>query len=127
MKRPTVIIAEPEPDNALSARKLVVETAKFNVITTHSEQELRETVREFPAVHATIIHQDLLRGNPKVLITEVKGHLPNKPIITLSPHAQLPLGDYHLGSHDPQELIDLLRALFGDPREIESKAQELSG
>jgi len=31
--RPTFLMAEPEPEQALSTRKLVLETAKFNVIT----------------------------------------------------------------------------------------------
>jgi DNA-binding NtrC family response regulator len=118
MIRPTVIIAEPEPDNALSSRKLVVETAKFNVITAHSTQELRETIEEFPAARAVIVHHELLREKAKEMIDEIKERLPNKPIITLAPHAQVPLGNYHLGSHDPEELIDLLRKLFGDPRNM---------
>ena len=38
MGRPTILIVEPEPNEALSARKLVVETAKFNVTTAYSER-----------------------------------------------------------------------------------------
>ena len=42
MARATFIMAEPEPEQALSARKLVLETAKFNVITSHSVGETRK-------------------------------------------------------------------------------------
>jgi hypothetical protein len=54
----------------------------------------------------------------KELINELKERAPNKPVITLSPHIQPPVGDYHLGSHDPEELTELLRKLFGDPRNV---------
>ena len=40
MRRPTFIVAEPEPDQALSSRKILLETFKFNVITAHSEPEM---------------------------------------------------------------------------------------
>src|SRR3954470_176535 len=39
MVRPTLLVAETEPVSALSVRKLVLETAKFNVLTAHSQEE----------------------------------------------------------------------------------------
>src|SRR4051812_48605380 len=42
MARPTLLVAEPEPEAALSVRKLVLETAKFNVLTAHSDEETVE-------------------------------------------------------------------------------------
>ncbi len=118
MIRPAVIIAEPEPENALSTRKLVVETAKFNVITAHSAQELRETMEIFPKAHAIVLHQGLPGANPQDMINEIRRCLPKKQVITLSPQNNLGAGDHNLGSHDPEELIDLLRKLFGDPRSL---------
>ena len=59
MARPTFIMAEPEPEQALSARKLVLETAKFNVITAHSVSETRELLQQFPNASALIIHSQL--------------------------------------------------------------------
>jgi hypothetical protein len=126
MIRPAVIIAEPEPANALSVRKIVVETAKFNVLTVHSTEELRQTMEEFPAVRGVILHQDLANGNVKGLTGEIKQRLPEKPLIMLSSRSFPVLGDYHLDSHDPEQLIALLRELFGDPREMEPN-QEPSG
>jgi hypothetical protein len=42
MPRPTVLVTEPEPLQALSVRKSVRETAKFNVLTAHSAREAME-------------------------------------------------------------------------------------
>jgi peroxiredoxin len=49
------MIVEPEPNEALSVRKLVVETAKFNVVTAYSTSEAKELLRLFPNVDATVI------------------------------------------------------------------------
>ena len=42
--RPALLVAEHEPDSALSTRKLLLETAKFNVITAHSMPEAKEAM-----------------------------------------------------------------------------------
>jgi hypothetical protein len=39
MPRPTILVAEEEPSQALSVRKLVFETAKFNAFTAHSTRQ----------------------------------------------------------------------------------------
>ncbi|HEX6906594.1 MAG TPA: response regulator, partial [Terriglobales bacterium] len=52
-------MAEPEPDQAISARKLVLETAKFNVITAHSAREALDLCEQFPAIDALILHDGL--------------------------------------------------------------------
>jgi DNA-binding NtrC family response regulator len=114
--RPTFIIAEPEPEQALSARKLVLETAKFNVITAHSMKELRELLELFPASDAVVIHENLPGGNVPLMVGEVKRRLPETPTILLSPNPGARISDYEANSHDPQELLGLLRGLFGDPR-----------
>jgi len=121
MVRPTFLVAEPEPEQALSARKLVIETAKFNVITAHSEHEAIELLEKFPAVHAVIVHSEIKdfenivehareRGNrlPTILLSARKG-MQNLAV------------DHQLSSHEPQQLVDLLRNLFGDPRVIDGK------
>jgi hypothetical protein len=47
-RRPTIIVAEAEPGQALSTRKLVLETAKFNVLTAHSTDEALDIFQSFP-------------------------------------------------------------------------------
>jgi len=117
MARPTFIIAEPEADQALSSRKLVIETAKFNVITAHSRDELREFLGRYPNVDAVIVHTRLVSGRPEAVCEEVRELVPDKKIIAISPRrGEAQSADYELDSHDPEQLVSLLRELFGDPR-----------
>ncbi|HUS20161.1 MAG TPA: hypothetical protein VMZ25_10975 [Terriglobales bacterium] len=119
--RPIFIIGELEPGQALSVRKLVIETAKFNVITAHSVAEMLESAKRYPAVDAIIIHSDL-DGNLPLLIKQVRDIVPDKPVIALTPNnSTASTADHTVSSHDPHELVELLREHFGDPREIDSK------
>ncbi len=68
MRRPTFIVAEPEPDQAISSRKILLETFKFNVITAHSEPEMFELLDVFPNVDAVIIHDDTPEGRSRKLV-----------------------------------------------------------
>lgn len=127
MTRPIFIVAEPEPEQALSARKLVLETAKFNVITAHSEQEMFDAVEQFPKVTAVIIHSNLKGHEPVRMIKGVKSKLPRTPVILLSPNGgNLKGADFAVNSHDPQELVQLLRHRFGDPTRLEDGPPESS-
>lgn len=118
-RRPVFIIAEPEPEQALSARKLVIETAKFNVITAHSVEELFFCLQDFPSAEAVVLHIALAKGGLEKLVKRLRLALPGKPIILLSPSAaSARLTDHAVSSHDPQELVQLLRELFGDPRKM---------
>ena len=55
MHRPTILMAEPDPGQALSVRKLDVQTAKFNVLTAHSTREAVEIFQMFPNVSAVVL------------------------------------------------------------------------
>lgn len=122
MARPTFLMAEPEPEQALSARKLVLETAKFNVITAHSTREALELCQKFSSIDALIVHGSL-PGNCAQVVSEFKRGDGGRPAILLAPsHATACDGvDHRVSSHDPQELVELLRSLFGDPRQIDGQ------
>src|SRR5215813_7705084 len=90
MRRPTFIVAEPEPDQALSSRKLLLEAFKFNVITAHSEQEMLELLDVFPNVDAVILHDDTPGKRTHHILVEVREKAPKMQIIALSPQ-----GDSH--------------------------------
>ena len=117
MTRPTILIAEPEPKEALSVRKLVVETAKFNVLTAHSGKETVESLRLFPNVNAVVLLAEL--GNCEGIVKDLKSIKSSLPVIVLSANQNYRCHDaeHHLSSHEPGELVDVLRSLFGDPRE----------
>lgn len=117
MARPTFIVAEPEPEQALSSRKLLLETFKFNVITSHSVEETLEMVRLFPNCDALIVHCGLPAFDGGEAIKAVKSAAPKLSIIALTPtERELKWANHIVHSHHPQELLTLVQQLFGDPR-----------
>lgn len=117
MIRPAFIVAEPEPEQALSTRKLLLETFKYNVITGHSVEETLELVRLFPNVSGLIIHCGLPDFDAEEAIKAVRTMVVKMPVIALTPtERELKWADYVVHSHHPQELLSLVQQLFGDPR-----------
>jgi CheY-like chemotaxis protein len=120
--RPTILVAEPEPLQALSVRKLVLETAKFNVLTAHSTHEAMEFVEEFPKISAAV-----LVAEDSIDCEQIAGAIHKKlaavPIIALSPREgfSCPGAHHNLSSHKPEELVEVMRQLFGDPRAVDGR------
>lgn len=114
-----MLIAEPEPAHALSARKLVMETAKFNVVTSHSGRETLELLAKFPNLDAVIIHSELPGANATDILEKVKQVDSQKPTILLMSGVQRSRkdADHILPSDEPETLLQLLRQMFGDPRQ----------
>jgi CheY-like chemotaxis protein len=122
--RPTFLVAEPEPQQALSVRKLVLETGKFNVVTAHSTREAIDLFHLFPNITAAILAGESKIDCDKVAST-IKSATEKVPIIYLhgSIGGRCPHSDHHLSSHEPEALLELVRSLFGDPRQMESPDQ----
>jgi DNA-binding response OmpR family regulator len=124
MVRPIVLMAEMEPPEGLSARKLVLETGKFNVITAYSLEEALDTLAVFPGVHAVVLHVSMCQQMEcDEAISQIRSTVPGMLVIALSPTGSHPykLADYNISSHEPQELLNLLRSRFGDPRTLQEK------
>jgi DNA-binding response OmpR family regulator len=112
--RPTILVAEPEPDQALSIRKLVLETAKYNVLTAHSTQEALDLFGLFPNVNAVL----LVRGDKldcERIAKQVRAVAKEIPLLGIRCDGI----DYSVESYDPGHLLHILRNLLGDPRETE--------
>ena len=123
MPRPTLLVAEPEPDQALSVRKLVLETGKFNVITAHSTREAIDLFHLFPNISAAIVTGDL---DCERISKTIKSVTDKVPVVFLSAKigAHSSFADHTLSSHQPDELLSTMRTLFGDPRQMESLNNE---
>jgi uncharacterized protein with ACT and thioredoxin-like domain len=114
-----MMVAEVEPPEGLSARKLVLETGKFNVITAYSVNEAFDTLATFPKVHAVVLHASLCKERDcDQVVGEIKKRHPGMTVIALSPVSSQAskVADYNISSHEPEELLNLLRSRFGDPR-----------
>jgi len=115
MPRPTVLVAEPEPLQSLSVRKLVLETAKFNVLTAHSTREALELFELFPNINAAVLVNDESMKCDEIAM-RIKGVTDKVPIIGL----RCENVDHQIPSYEPEELLALLRRLLGDPRKLET-------
>ncbi len=113
-------MAEPEPPESISARKLVLETAKFNVVTAHSMPEAEEALRLLAPGLAGLVVTSTLgpEDDCATLAQSFKKTKPESPVIYLSPtgfqHCRW--ADHQLSTYEPEKLLNLARDLFGDPR-----------
>jgi|SRR5581483_8207138 len=121
MRRPTIIVAEAEPGQALSTRKLVLETAKFNVLTAHSTDEALDIFQSFPNASCLVAADGETIDCERILkfAHTIRDDI---PLIALSPRPafKCALANHHLSSYDPEGLVELMRKLLGDPRKIDA-------
>ena len=111
--RLVVLMMEQEQPEGLSARKLVVETAKHNVLTAYNPDHGLTLLDRFPKVDAVLVHG--LLPDCDGLIASIKAKHPGIPVIVAAPvPAHLyPGADFIVPSHEPSKLLDLLAAEFG--------------
>jgi hypothetical protein len=104
-----ILMIEEEQPEGLSARKLVVETVKHNVLTAYNAKDGVDMLRRFPNVDAILVHAGQLHKRPS-LMTEVRALCPDKPIILASPFAEegSPEATFVVDSHKPPALLKLL-------------------
>ena len=125
MPRPTLLVAEPEPLQALSVRKLVLETAKFNVLTAHSNREALDIFHLFPNVSMAVLVGD--SGLDCDLIAQnIRNTTDKVPIVFLSGRiaAKCEYAHHSLQTGEPERLLELVRSLLGDPRQIDTETRK---
>jgi DNA-binding response OmpR family regulator len=117
MPRPTLLVAEPEPNEALSVRKLVLETAKYNVLTAHQTREALDIFHLFPNINVAILVMNS-EIDCETIARSIKGMTDEVVIVALTPHigGRCSNADHLLSSHEPEQLVNLIRSLVGDPR-----------
>ena len=111
--RPCFIVIEREFPGNISTRKLVIETAKMNVITAYSSAEGIETLRRFPHVDGIVLSTEVNDMPCAVAAKQLKEIAPHAPLVIISPNAHelCTFGDHRLSSHEPQDLLTKLRDL----------------
>ena len=113
--RLSFLIIEAEPSDGLSTRKLLLESAKHNVITAYSGKEGIETFKRFPNVDAICIDAELEDLKGSEVAKKVKNTNPKIRIVGLTPRlaARCDWADETIDSHDPAALLKLLEETGG--------------
>lgn len=107
-----ILMIEEEQPEGLSARKLVVETVKHNVLTAYTAADGVELLRRFPRVDAVLVHAAVLERH-RELLGGLREMAPEIPLILASPGgaALADKVDFVVDSHRPQELLMVLADL----------------
>lgn len=116
MPRPCFIVVDHEHFGSISSRKLVIETAKFNVITAYSGVEALETIVRFPAVDGIVVNANVRDIPPAELIETIKQAMPSMPVILIGypTTGDCDNADYRVDSFEPAKLLQLLRSLCAE-------------
>ena len=128
MVRPCFLVIDREFPGSISTRKLVIETAKFNVLTAYSAREAIDTLRAFPAVHGIVIDADVNDLPCHTVVAALKSINPGIPVIAISGpgDGDCTGADHQLESFDPRKLLEILAALLPkETAEIEKRNEEL--
>ena len=112
--RVIVLMIEVEQPEGLSARKLVLETSKHNVITAYNAKDGIQLFRRFPHMDAVVIHVDVSDMHFDEIVRQIREIRPNVPIIALSPVGALAIAgvEYVIPSHEPQAILKVLADHF---------------
>jgi CheY-like chemotaxis protein len=129
MARPCFLVIDREFSANISTRKLIIETAKFNVITAYSGAEALESVERFPALDGIVLDAGLRDIPANNVVNQLKEKHPDIPIIMIcAPNADdCPRADYRLEFFDPARLLELLQSLRPqETADIRARNQALS-
>lgn len=133
MTRPCFLVIDPEHPGSISTRKLVIESAKFNVITSYSASEAIETLRRFPALDGIVLDGRMPDMDIVPLAQALKEISPIPIILVDSPGELKPAPvDHLIESLNPRGLLDMLQKLCPEAtnyieqhdRKLESEQQK---
>lgn len=128
MVRPCFLVVDRETPTGISTRKLIIETAKFNVITAYSSQEAIETLRKFPAVDGVVTDSGMTDMPCDTLLAALRQIHPSIPfVVVATPYgSSCKLATHTLDTFDPAKLLEVLQKLEPEAaREIEKRNEEL--
>jgi len=112
--RLVVLMVEVEQPEGISSRKLILETARHNVLTAYSGDDAVNLLQSFPNVDLAIIHTELPGEDFDTTVRRLKEVRPDLYIVAISPldSGKLEGVNTVLSSYDPQELLEFLAKQF---------------
>lgn len=115
MQRPCFLVVDREFAGSISTRKLLIETAKMNVITAYSGAEALELYERFPAISGVVLDASLGDMLAQALIDAIKARAPRLPVIVIeNANGSCEGADHTVRSFDPAQLLEVLRSLEPD-------------
>lgn len=129
MVRPCYLVLDPEHGGNISTRKLVLETAKLNVLTAYSGAEAIKTLRKYPALDGVVVDAAMRDMPCADLVRSLKEIAPQIVVIVvgLKQQGACDGAETYLDSFDPVRLLDRIKTMQGPIVEkISSRDQELS-
>jgi hypothetical protein len=114
MTRPCFLVIDREHSGSISTRKLVLESAKLNVITAYSGSEALETFARFPNIDGLVLNAAIHDVPCETVVGTIRAQAPNVPIIVIQgPSSQpCPGASHFVDSFDPASLLELVHKLF---------------
>jgi CheY-like chemotaxis protein len=111
--RPCFLVVDNEYPGSISTRKLVLESAKLNVLTAYTADEALRTVQRFPNIDGIVVDTQLKGRSCAELIDLLRSAQKNLPIITVSPSGHDPCGgeQYHVSNFDPKQLLEAVQKI----------------
>jgi CheY-like chemotaxis protein len=105
-------VIDHEYSGSISTRKLVIETAKFNVLTAYTAAEAIETFRRFPSVDGIVADPEMPEMSCTDMVRALKKISAAVPVVLVGyPKHENCEADYQLESFDPRALLVLLQKL----------------
>jgi DNA-binding response OmpR family regulator len=111
--RPCFLVVDREHSGSISTRKLVIETAKFNVITAYSGAEAIQTLKRFPAIDGIVIDAGITDLPCSEVLKELKTIQRNVIVVVVGTlgNDSCVGADHYLETFDPTRLLKLLQKL----------------
>jgi CheY-like chemotaxis protein len=117
--RPCFLVIDHEFPDSISTRKLVLETAKYNVLTAYSGTEAIETFKLYPNVTGIVMNEAVTGMDCSALVKELRAIRSDVLLIVTSSRGvtDCVMADHQLDNFDPASLLKLLRQLAPNPLE----------
>lgn len=111
--RPCFLVVDNDYPGSISTRKLVLESAKLNVLTAYTAEEAVKTLQRFPNVDGIVLDTQLRGGSCAEVIDQLRSTNAEMPIITVSPSGHDPCGgeQYHVSTFDPKQLLEAVKKI----------------
>ena len=120
MTRPCFLVVDREHAGSISTRKLVIETAKLNVITAYSGAEAVEMLERFPRVDGVVLDAgipDIPCGDLLQRLKEIQPEMPGF-VIGTPRQVRCKGADFYLESFEPAKLLHLLKTVIPEAQRV---------